>query len=141
MWTKKELQTQDPSEIFPGQPAPRSRFMPEEKIEVVRKVANSREERDRLKAELESQGFTVMVRETSAPPVEGEYYSATLFAEKRETVMVDTWAVEREKLAQKKRDRKIDLIAKWGFWVAIVLALIGLLYILGPLIHIVRALF
>jgi hypothetical protein len=114
--------------------------VPEERIEVVRKVAGSREERDRLKAELESQGFTVMVRETSAPPVEGEYYSATLFAEKRETVMVDTLAVEREKLDQEKRDRKIDLTAKVGFWVAVALGLVGLLYLLGPLIRACRAL-
>jgi hypothetical protein len=141
MWTKKELQTQDPSETSSDQSGLRSRFVPDEKIEVVRKVANSREERDRLKAELETEGFTVMVRETSAPPVEGEYYTATLFAEKRETVMVDTWAVEREKLAQKKRNKKIDVTAKLGFWIIVVLALLGLLYLLGPLIHIVRALF
>jgi hypothetical protein len=141
MWTKKELQTQDPSESPAGEPAPRTRFVPDERIEVIRKVATSREERDRLTAELESQGFTVMVRETSAPPVEGEYYSATLLAEKRESVTVDTRAVEEEKLGQKKRGRKIDIAAKLGFWAAIVLALIGLLYLLGPLIHAVRALF
>ncbi len=141
MWTKKDLQTQDPSESPPPQAGSQTRFMPEEKIDVVRKVASSREERDKLKAELESTGYTVMVRETSAPPAEGEYYSATLFAEKRETVMVDTWAVEREKLAQKKRDKKIDLAAKVGFWVAVALALIGLLYLFGPLIRVVRALF
>ena len=141
MWTKKELQTQDPSESPAGEPAPRTRFVPDERIEVIRKVATSREERDRLKAELESQGFTVMVRETSTPPAEGEYYGATLLAEKRETVTVDTRAVEEEKLRTKKRERKIDIAAKLGFWAAIVLALIGLLYLLGPLIHAVRALF
>jgi len=141
VWTKKELQTQDPSESSSGQPAPRIRFVPDERIELIREVANSREERDRLRAELESQGFTVMVQETSTPPVGGEYYTATLLAEKRETVMVDTWAVERDKLAQRKRDKKIDLTAKLGFWIAIALALIGLLYVLGPLIHAVRALF
>jgi hypothetical protein len=140
MWTKKDLQTQDPAEVPPAQLGSQTRFIQEERIEVVRKVAGSREERDRLKAELESQGFTVMVRETSAPPVEGEYYSATLFAEKRETVMVDTLAVEREKLGQEKRDRKIDLTAKVGFWVAVALGLVGLLYLLGPLIRACRAL-
>jgi hypothetical protein len=82
-----------------------------------------------------------MVRETSTPPVEGEYYSATLLAERRETVTVDTEAVEEEKLRTKKRERKIDIAAKLGLWASIVLALIGLLYLLGPLIHAVRALF
>jgi hypothetical protein len=141
MWTKKELQTQDLSEGPSGEPAPRTRLVPDERIEIIHKVATSREERDRLTAELESQGFTVMVRETSAPPVEGESYSATLLAEKRETVTVDTWAVEEEAHRQKKRERKIDIAAKLGFWAAIVLALIGLLYLLGPLIRAVRALF
>ena len=143
MWTKKDLQTQDPSE-GPSPPAPgatQTRFRFEEKIDVVRKVATSREERDGLKAELEAQGYTVMVRETAASPAEGEYYSATLFAEKRETVRVDTWAEEREKRAQRKRDSKIDLTAKWGFWIAVVLGLIVLIYLLGPLIHIVKAMF
>jgi hypothetical protein len=140
MWMKKEPWKRGPAEDPSYPPGPQPRFVPEERIEVVRKVANSREERDWLKAELESQGFTVMVRETSAPPVEGEYYTATLFAEKRETVMVDTRAVEREKLAQRKRDKKIDLTAKLGFWIVVVLALLGLLYLLGPLIHAIRAL-
>jgi len=140
MWTKKELETQEPAERPADPPGSQTRFVFEERIEVVRKVANSREERDRLKAELESQGFAVMVRETDAPPAEAESYTATLFAEKRETVKVDTWAVEREGLAQKKRDKRIDLTAKWGFWVAVALALLGLIFLFGPMIRACRAL-
>lgn len=141
MWMKKEPQKGDSSGVHPDRPGPQARFVPEERIKVVRKVANSREERDRLKAELESQDFTVMVRETAAPPVEGEYYTATLFAEKRKTVMIDTRAVEEEERKLRKRDRKIDITARLGFWIVLVLALLGLLYLLGPLIHVVRALF
>lgn len=140
MWKKEDLQTQDPSESPPAPGATQTRFRFDEKIDVLRKVATSREERDKLKAELESRGYTVMVRETAVPPAEGEFYTVTLFAEKRETVRVDTWAVEREKRAQERRDRKIDLTAKWGFWAAVALALLALLYLLGPLIHVVRAL-
>jgi len=141
MWTKKELQTQDPSASPSDQPDPRQRFMPEERIEVVQKTANSRAERDRLKAELEGQGFTVMVREPTGPDAEGEYYVATLLAEKRESVVMDTWAVKEGQERLKKRDRKIDITAKVGFWIIVGLCLIGLLYLLGPLIHAVRALF
>jgi len=36
MWTKKELQTQDPAENSSVRPAPQTRFVPTEKIEVVR---------------------------------------------------------------------------------------------------------
>jgi hypothetical protein len=140
MWTKKELQTQDPSASPSDQPGPRQRFVPEERIEVVRKVANSKEEFRQLKAELEGQGFTVMVREPTGLDAEGEYYVATLFAEKREPVMVDTWAVEGEKLARKKRDRKIDITAKLGFWIVVGLALLGVLFLCGPLIRACRAL-
>ncbi len=142
-WTKKDLQTQDPSES-PSPPAPgatQTRFRFEEKIDVVRKVATSREERDRLKVELEAQGYSVMVRETAAPEaVEGEFYTATLFAEKRETVRVDTWAEDREKQARKERDRKIDLTAKWGFWAAVGLALLGFLLLVSPMLRACRAL-
>jgi hypothetical protein len=141
MWTKKELTTQDPSASSSDQPDPRQRFVPEEKIEIVRKTANSTEERDQLKAELEAQGFTVTVREPTGPDAEGEYYVATLFAEKREPVMVDTWAVEQEEQRLKKRDRKIDVTAKAGFWIIVGLCLIGLLYLFGPLIRACRALF
>jgi len=140
MWKKEHLQTQGPSESPPSQLGSQTRFIQEERIDVVRKVANSREERDKLKAELESQGYTVMVRETAGAPAEGEYYTATLFAEKREMVKVDTWAVEREGLAQKKRDKRIDLTAKWGFWIAVALALLGLLFLFGPMIRACRAL-
>ena len=140
MWTKKELQTQDPTDSSSDQPGLRSRFTPEERIEVVRKVANSREERDRLKAELESQGFTVMVREPEVLPDEGEYYTATLFAEKRESVIVDAWAVKQEKLRKKKLDRKIDITTKAGFWIAVALVLLGILFLCGPLIRACRAL-
>jgi hypothetical protein len=142
VWTKKDLETQDASES-PRGPAPgatQTRFTFEERIDVVRKVANSREERDKLKAELESRGYTVMVRETDAPPVEGELYTATLFAEKREMVRVDTWAVEREKRAREKRDQRIDRAAKWGFWGAVALALLMLLYFISPLVRACRAL-
>jgi hypothetical protein len=117
MWKKEHLQTQDPSESPPSQLGSQTRFIQEERIDVVRKVANSREERDKLKAELE-----------------------TLFAEKREMVKVDTWAVEREDLAQKKRDKKIDLAAKLGFWTAVALALLLFLYFIGPLTRACRAL-
>jgi hypothetical protein len=128
-----------------GEPAEdhgaQDRFAPDEKIEIVRKVANSREECQQLKTELESQGFSVMVREPTRLDAEGENYVATLFAEKREPVMVDTWAVEQEKLRQKKRDRKIDITAKVGFWIAVGLALLGVLFLCGPLIRAYRALF
>jgi len=140
MWTKKDLETQNPSESPPPKLGSQTRFVTEERIDVVRKVATSREERDRLKAELESQGYTVMVRETTAPPAEGEYYTATLLAEKREMVKVDTWALEREKRALGKRDQKIDRLAKWGFWGAVALALLMLLYFISPLVRACRAL-
>lgn len=140
MWTKKELETQDPAERPAVQAGSQTRFTFEERIEVVRKVATSREERDRLRAELESQGYTVAVRETTAPPAEGEYYTATLLAEKRDMVKVDTWAVERDRLSQKKREKKIDLTAKLGFWIAVTLAALALLFLLGPLIRVCRAL-
>ena len=140
MWTKKDLQTQDPSESPLPPPASHARFVPEERIDVIRKVANSREEKDKLKAELESWGYTVMVRETAAPPAEGEYYTAILFAERREPVMTDTWAAEREKLAEKKHNKKITLTAKLGFWVLITLALLIFLYFISPLIRACRAL-
>ncbi len=140
MWTNKELQTQDPSESSPEEPVPPSRFAPDEKIEIVRKTANSKEECQQLKAELEGQGFTVMVREPTGLESEGAYYVATLLAEKRESVRIDTWAVERERLAQKNRDRKIDVMARAGFWVVVALVLIGLLYLLGPLIRACRSL-
>jgi hypothetical protein len=116
------------------------RFVPDEKIEIVRETANSREECQQLKAELESRGFTVMVREPTGPDAEGGNYVATLFAEKREAVLVDTWAVEEQEKRLKKRDRKIDIAAKAGFWIIIVLALLLLLYLLGPLIHVIRGL-
>ena len=140
MWKKEHLQTQDPAESPFDRPASPKGLTPDERIEVVRKVATSREERDRLKAELESRGFTVTVKETSAPPVEGEYYSATLFAERRETVMVDTRAVHEQARRQKKRDRRIDLAASWGFWAVVGLALLLFLYLCGPLIRACRAL-
>jgi len=142
MWKKEDLQTQGPSE-HPPAPAPgvpQTRFRFEEKVDIVRKVATSREERDRLRAELEAQGYTVMVRETAATPAEGEFYTATLFAEKRETVRVDTWAEEREKQAQKERGRKIDLTAKWGFWAVVGLALLGFLLLILPMLRACRAL-
>lgn len=141
MWTKRDLQTQDPADSTADRPAAPTGLTPDERIEIVRKVANSREEKDRLIAELESQGFTVTVRETSAPPVGGEYYTATLFAEKRETVMVDAKAMAEEARRHKGRDRKIDIGTKLGFWVALGLALLGLLYLMSPLIRAVRALF
>ena len=140
MWTKKELQTQDPAESPADRPASPAGLRPDEKIEVVRRTVNSREERDRVRAELESRGFTVTVRVTSASPVEGEYYTATLFAERRETVMVDTRAVHEQARRQKKCDRRIDLAASWGFWAAVGLALLLFLYLCGPLIRACRAL-
>ena len=140
MWTRRDLQTQDPAEVPPAQLGSQTRFVAEERIDVVRKVAASREERDKLKAELESSGYTVMVRETAGPLAEGDFYTATLFAEKREMIKVDTWAVKREKLAQKKRDRKIDLTAKWGFWAAVALCLLLFLYFISPLVRACRAL-
>lgn len=36
---------------------------------------------------------------------------------------------------------RTEVTAKAGFWIAIALAVIGLLHLLGPLIHAVRALF
>jgi hypothetical protein len=39
------------------------------------------------------------------------------------------------------RSTRAPVTAKAGFWIAIALALIGLLYLLGPLIHAVRARF
>jgi hypothetical protein len=140
MWKKEDLQTQDPSESPPARLGSQTRFVEEERIDVVRKVATSREERDKLKAELESQGYTVMVRDAADAPAEGEFYTATLFAEKRETVKVDTWALKREKLAQEERDRKIDLTAKWGFWIAVGLVLLGFLILVGPLARACRTL-
>jgi hypothetical protein len=140
MWTKKELQTQDPAESPSDQQAPGGRFVPDERIEVIRKVAYSPDERDSLKAELESQGFTVTVRETSVPPAEGEYYSATLFAEKRETVMVDTHAVAEERKEFVKRDRKLSLTTKVGFWTIAGLVLLGLFLMVLPLLRACRGL-
>jgi hypothetical protein len=81
-----------------------------------------------------------MVREPGDPNVEDEYYVATLFAEKREAVMVDTLAVKQEEGRLKKRDRKIDITAKAGFWIIGGLCLIGLLYLCGPLLRACRAL-
>jgi hypothetical protein len=118
----------------------RNRFATDEKIEIVRKTANSKEECRQLKAELEGQGFTVMVREPTGPDAEGEYYIATLFAEKRETVVVDTWAVEQQEKRLKKRDRLIDFTARAGFWVVVGLVLLGVLFLWGPLIRACRAL-
>jgi hypothetical protein len=140
MWTKKELQTQDPAESPSAAPGPGDRFVPDERIEVVRKVAYSPEERDSLKAELESKGFKVMVRETSVPPAEGEYYSATLFAEKREMVMIDTHAVAEERKEFKKRDRRLSLTTKVGFWTIAGLILFGVFLLSLPLIRACRAL-
>jgi hypothetical protein len=140
MWTKKELQTQDPAESPSDPQAPGDRFVPDEKIEIVRKVAYSPEERDSLKSELESQGFTVMVRETSMPPAEGEYYSATLFGEKRETVMVDTHAVAEERTQLGKRERRLSLTTKVGFWTIAGLVLLGLFLMLLPLLRACRGL-
>jgi hypothetical protein len=117
------------------------RFVPDEKIEIVRKTANSKEECQRLKAELENQGFTVMVREPTGPDAEGGFYVATLFAEKREAVMIDTWAAEHQEKRLRKRDRKIDIAVKAGFWIIIIIGFLFFLYLLGPLIYAIRALF
>ena len=117
-----------------------ARFVSEERIDVVRRVANSRDERDQIKAELESQGFTVMVRETATPPVEGEYYTAALFAEKREPVTIDTWAIERDRMELERRGRRIDVATKVGFWIAVALGLLFLLWLMSPLIRTMLAL-
>jgi hypothetical protein len=118
-----------------------SSFVPDERIEIVRETANSKEECERIKAALESRGFTVIVREPSGPIAEGEGYFATLFAEKRETIMVDTWAIKQEQTRLKKRDRKINIFVILGCGIALVLALLLLLYMLGPLIYAIRGLF
>jgi hypothetical protein len=141
MGLKKPVREHDRSGELAENHGAQGRFVPDEKIEIVRKAANSKEECERLKAELESQGFTVMVREPTGQEAESGYYVATLLAEKREVVMLDTWASEQQEKRLKKRDRKIDITAKLGFWIVLVLALLGLLYLLGPLIHVVRALF
>jgi hypothetical protein len=117
-----------------------TRFVPEEKIEVVRKAANSKEECLQIKSDLEGRGFKVTVREPPGSDAESGWYYATLFAEKRETVMVDTWAVEREKRRLRTRDRIIDITTKAGFWVVIALLLIAWLFWAGPLFRACRAL-
>jgi hypothetical protein len=141
MWTKEQLETQDPTERPAAAPAPGGRYVPDEKIEIVRKVATSKEERDRLKAELESEGFTVKVLETSGRPVEGEYYSATLYGEKRETVLVDTAAAAKERQELKRQGRRITVLTKLGFWTIAALVLLGLCLISLPLLRACRALF
>jgi len=117
-----------------------ARFVPDEKIEVVRKTANSKEECRQLLADLESRGFKVTVREQPGSDAEGQWYFATLFAEKREKIMVDAWALEEEERRLRRRDRIIDSTTKVGFWVVIALVFLIWFFWAGPLFRACRAL-
>ena len=119
----------------------KNRFVRDEKIKIIRKTANSKEECERLKAELEAQGFTVMVKELVDPHAGGEYYVASLFAEKRKKVLIDTRAVEEERKKLKKRGLIVDITMKVGFWTIVILALLGILFLWGPFLRACRALF
>jgi hypothetical protein len=70
----------------------------------------------------------------------GSYY-ATIFAEKREPVLIDTRAVEAENRRIDKLGRRIDVTAKASLWLTLVLVLLVVLFFSWPLLKACRALF
>jgi hypothetical protein len=111
-----------------------------DEIEVRRLEASSREEAEDIKAELERRGYTVILREAGAGEAAAGIYHADIFAEKR-TVPTEQELAARGDAAEKVRKqsrRDIRLIVTVAA-VILGLGLLFLLYIMGPLISLIRA--
>ncbi len=89
---------------------------------------------------MESQGFNVSVKELSGSDAEAGAYFATLLADERQEFLVDTWAVEKEKMALERRGKRIDIAAIVGFWIILALILFAIRRFSLALIRAIRAL-
>lgn len=111
-----------------------------DEIEVRRLEASSREEADDIKAELERRGFTVIVREAGAAETAPGLYHADIFAEKRTVPTEEELAARRDEAEKvRKRSRRDYRLMVAAAAVVLGLGLLFLLYLLGPLISLVRA--
>lgn len=114
---------------------------PEElEVQIVRKIARSKEEFEKLKADLESQGYNVSVQEFYEEKTDRKNFFASILAEK------ELPEKKREKLPLKRHYkilRKKEMIANIvmkTFWVIVIgIVILFYLFLIHPLLMAIRA--
>lgn len=103
----------------------------DQKVQVIRKTANSKEEFERLKGILEKKGFKLYCKEYDREN-EKDYY-ATILAEKELPPDAEDIRYKKAKKFIRKREKKVNLSIKFLWWLLIIAALLiylSIIYIL-----------
>lgn len=124
-------------------PSERREAEPEKfRVQLVKKIASSKAQSERMRVELERQGFSVTLREHFA---EGDYqedYYAILFGEKR--VPADRLELDLQKGTLQRQfiaDRKFGYIIKTFWWVLVLIGLLVYFSFTFPLWSVIKAVF
>jgi len=134
----------EPSDKVSGHSPAESREAEPEKfrVQLVKKIASSKAQSERMRVELERQGFSVTLREHFTAGDYQEDYYADLFGEKR--VPADRLELDLQKEALQRQfiaDRKIGYIVKTFWWVLVLVGLLVYFSFTFPLWSVIKGFF